>query len=766
MWCMRLLLVLSALGAFVLVANGPTFAHDWLWQSSCGIPECTPGVDCKEAFPLAEGYGRITVGGRCSDLVLVVDKTEPDSDPGVLPEPGTLRWAVEHPDHDDMSRTIVFNVSGIIELERPILFNGDQDSHITVAGETAPGGGIIIAEYGFHLRDVHDIIIRHLRFRNVRSWPEMTEPEAIPSANGDGIEIHGAQRISIDHVSVAWATDEGIGAEIFPAESPNEDITVSNSYVEEILWNGDHPRPEVNVHSRAMIASDGSDRISMHHNYMHSNNQRNPSLQGSNGTNACPDPGGPGGEAIDAQWQVAYNWGNDDNPGCVDDCPQRIGEGVQFGQGVKANIVGAWVREGEDTFVTTGRAPMEALDKCQRDTQVYLQCNCRVLRSQPEGPDELWCPGIDDELCPGVFDSGTQQDLVGGDGMVSCGGGSCVEFLTNPHPDRPAITERPDPTMDFITYVLNKAGALPPDHWDRKFRRQYRAWDGELGGIRDDCQGSKDDCGDNHDAIQALVLAEPPAPGTPWTDADGDQIDDAWELANPGCYCIDPPELCDDRLEDCDQDGWTDLEAWLHGRAAELEDAVLFADEFEDWVAPLAQTEWSFPEGTWQEVEGYLKGGPDGGVGSSSADALPIFPGCRECGVSGTVRVESTLGGTTDRAELRGWFRDSANYVRFALLPNGGQSQQGAIAAQQVVNGTSEFTVTAENSSIDEAKDYDLQITYDPSTDVFRFFIAPTGSAPLFWTSAVGQDPGTGSVGFASRDAEVLGGRVGVVDAQ
>ena len=38
-----------------------------------------------------------------------------------------------------------------------------------------------------------------------------------------------------------------------------------------------------------MITSDGSDRVSLHHNYLHSNNQRNPSLQGSKLAEDCPD---------------------------------------------------------------------------------------------------------------------------------------------------------------------------------------------------------------------------------------------------------------------------------------------------------------------------------------------------------------------------------------------------------------------------------------------------------------------------------------------
>ncbi len=178
-------------------------AHEWSRPPGCEVPDCVFGVDCRESFPLAEGYGSFTPGGRCGDLVLVVDTTT-DTIP---PAPNSLRWAIQHADNRGLSRTVVFNVDGIINLSRPITFQGDDDSHITIAGETAPGGGIVITGYGFHLQGVHDIIIRHLRFRNIRSFQEIPEPSFVPGTVGDGIEIEGSERIMIDHVSVSWATD-------------------------------------------------------------------------------------------------------------------------------------------------------------------------------------------------------------------------------------------------------------------------------------------------------------------------------------------------------------------------------------------------------------------------------------------------------------------------------------------------------------------------------------------------------------------------------
>jgi hypothetical protein len=70
--------------------------------------------------------------------------------------PGTLRAAVEDPS----PRTVVFRVGGTIELESEI-----QIGHpfITIAGQTAPGGGICLRNAGVAV-STHDVLIQYLRF--------------------------------------------------------------------------------------------------------------------------------------------------------------------------------------------------------------------------------------------------------------------------------------------------------------------------------------------------------------------------------------------------------------------------------------------------------------------------------------------------------------------------------------------------------------------------------------------------------------------------
>ncbi len=517
-----------------------------------------------------------------------------------------------------------------------------------------------------------------------------------------------------------------------------------------------------------MITSDGSDRVSLHHNYLHSNNQRNPSLQGSKLAEDCPDdPTGPGGEIADSRWNLTYNWG-DAEPACdpeLQDCQQRIGEGVQFGQGIRANVVGAWIREGPDTAFTSGELPMEAVDPCARDTEIFLDCNCRILRSDPGGPDEIWCPGNDAEACPGVDgDLGSmRKELVGGKGMISCGGGECVTFRPDPFTEPPVITERPDPGMDAFTYLLNRGGALPPDHWDRQFRRQYRAYQGELAGIRDDCVGPKDECGDFHDDLIIPIINNPPATGTPWVDDDGDMIDDAWEAQNPSCYCLEVDNITcfetDDALEDCDLDGWTDLEEWLHGRAAALEAAVVFADEFEDWKTPVS---WLFSADDWQEREGYL-------VGTRlDDDTLAEFDGtladCDEdCSVSATLRVTDASGPAAN-ARLLAWRKVGVDtFHAVSLKPNAGAA--GQVVIERRTNGALSFQCTIE-AAVSVDTDYDVRIEYaGPSTTgAYRVYFNPTAVEETF-LAACGQGvpPVPGTVGVGSFQANVRAGRIAAV---
>ena len=111
------------------------------------------------AFPGAAGAGGGALGGG-GPAVLGWHGTNSTvyhvfnlNDSGV----GSLRDAVS-----STNRVVVFDVSGSINLVTPLVIT---NSYLTIAGQTAPGGGITVAGQMTALQSAHDVIIRDVRFR-------------------------------------------------------------------------------------------------------------------------------------------------------------------------------------------------------------------------------------------------------------------------------------------------------------------------------------------------------------------------------------------------------------------------------------------------------------------------------------------------------------------------------------------------------------------------------------------------------------------------
>src|SRR5581483_9846140 len=100
------------------------------------------------AFPGAQGFGASVTGGRSGTVYHVTTLADSGA--------GSFRDAVSV-----ANRIVVFDVGGYITLSSEVPIK----SSITIAGQTAPGGGIGIRGAEVSFGSQNNIIVRHLRFR-------------------------------------------------------------------------------------------------------------------------------------------------------------------------------------------------------------------------------------------------------------------------------------------------------------------------------------------------------------------------------------------------------------------------------------------------------------------------------------------------------------------------------------------------------------------------------------------------------------------------
>ncbi len=233
------------------------------------------------AFPTAEGYGRFARGGRDGRIIEVTNLEDYNAGKGEAVIPGSFRAAVEA----EGSRTIIFRVSGIIHLKLPCAVH---NPYCTIAGQTAPGDGICLADYGAGAYGTHDVIIRYMRFR------------VGDGANRamDGAGLGSCDNCIMDHCSISWSSDEGTSSR------GAKNITSQRNIVAEALHHGPHYRASdrTKLETHAFAGSISGNIGSYHHNLLADCTDRNWSLAGG------LTQGGKYAGYLDIRNNVVYNW--------------------------------------------------------------------------------------------------------------------------------------------------------------------------------------------------------------------------------------------------------------------------------------------------------------------------------------------------------------------------------------------------------------------------------------------------------------------------
>jgi len=265
------------------------------------------------AFPGADGAAANVTGGRGGLVyhVTKVDKNYNDSGPG------TLRYGLTDSNFGGQPRTIVFDVAGTFWLGRygaERNHNNGWDtqsrlnlgSHITVAGQTAPGpvyimGGVVKASST-------NVIFRNVTIAPGYGMRTFEQPDANPpvaptpgdfpdSYVYDAIDISGTNMM-IDHVSTMYATDETISANEL---ANNITIQYSNISQGQNYPQGDAEASGVTYtgHALGSLLQAGSNaKISVHHNLYAHQKGRLPRVGSEVGTGAFND----------FRNNVFYNW--------------------------------------------------------------------------------------------------------------------------------------------------------------------------------------------------------------------------------------------------------------------------------------------------------------------------------------------------------------------------------------------------------------------------------------------------------------------------
>jgi hypothetical protein len=411
-------------------------------------------------------------------------------------QPGSLRYALTT---KAAARTIVFRVSGTIHLLSPLTIS---KPNTTIAGQTAPGGGICLADYPVQVK-ANNVIVRFIRFR----MGDKNQNQGFKDGAGGDDAFGGTRshRLVIDHCSMSWSTDEAFS--VYEGDSTT------------LQWNLIGPPLNYSYHFETGDTDYehhgyggiwGGQHATMHHNLFVHCNSRTPRFNGSRYTHPA------GFENCDFRNNVIYDWGENN---------------VYAGEGGNYNIVNNYYKPGPSTKPTV-RARLLNPYKLEKGNNPLPYGKFFLTGNYQDASAEVTARnwrGVD-------MNGGTRADTA-------------LAKVTTPFDLGPVATQS---AQEAYALVLEKAGATRParDTLDQRMVREVRTRTGRL----IDVQG-----GYPHGTPYAVsqkawpVLAQSPAP----LDTDHDGMPDAWETAHK----LNPKDPAD--RAKIGSDGYPMLEVYL-----------------------------------------------------------------------------------------------------------------------------------------------------------------------------------------------------------
>ena len=451
---------------------------------------------------------------------------------------GSLRWALEQ----SGTKTIVFDVSGTIHLKSTLNIN---KANVTIAGQTAPGDGICVADYPVQLR-ANNIIVRYMRFRlgnnNVK----------VNGADGwDGFGGFDQQDIIIDHCSVSWSIDECLSV------YGNKNTTVQWCLVSQSLQDAGHSKG-----AHGYGGNWGGSGASFHHNLMAHHESRVPRL-GPRYTTQLD-------ERMDMRNNVLYNY---------------CGNGCYGGEAMNVNIVNNYYKPGPGTAQIS-------TTKQKRIACVGIRTSSYIASYPDYAPTlHIWGKYFVDGNVNSKYSDVTRDNWTWGmynqisadnnDGLYD----QAVKDSIRLAEPIDYILTTTHTAEDAYEKVLTWAGAsLHRDSHDEMIINDTRnglatyTGPGNHKGIIDSQEDNKPADADE-DWSAWPTLNSLPAPA----DSDGDGMPDEWETANG----LNPNDGSDGILRG--NDGYTNLENYLNSIVADI---------------TTAQYEGGVQSGNIEEVEG------------------------------------------------------------------------------------------------------------------------------------------------------------------